>query len=130
MSLIKEEIKIGNYFIYNNDGFSMPIEWDKSHWLKLCECVIDIENIIPIRISQNQLQKLGFTKSDWTVGGYCHWYKGCDDIWSIRKNENGNWQMCVVTGINTTFCFDPILQYVHQLQNLYFSLTDKELTYK
>ena len=49
---------------------------------------------------------------------------------NMEKNENGNWQMCIVTGLNTVFCFEPILQYVHQLQNLYYSLTDSQLIYK
>jgi predicted MPP superfamily phosphohydrolase len=127
--LTKEEIKIGNYFIYSRRGVSLRKQWAENDWYRLSECIVDIEDFIPIRISQNILNDFGF-KKQLTIGGYDYWYAGVDEMWSIRKNENSNWQMCIVTGLNTVFCFEPILQYVHQLQNLYHSLTDKQLIYK
>ena len=127
--ITKDEIKLGNYLIYSRDGVSVRMQWSENDWYRLSECILSIEDFIPMRLTQNQLKELGF-KKQLTIGGYDYWYSGVDEMWSIRKNENGNWQMCIVTGLNKVFCFDPILQYVHQLQNLYQSLTDKQLYYK
>jgi hypothetical protein len=127
--LTKEEIKLGNYFIYNNDGFSTRIEWAENDWLKLIECVINIEDVIPLRINQQQLEKLGYRKIKWLIGGVEYFTEDDYSNFVIRKNQNGNWQMCAVQG-DEIFAFPPILQCVHQLQNLYYSLTDKQLIYK
>lgn len=129
MQLLKEEIKIGNYFKYIRDGIIQNITWEEYNWYQLRECIIDIEEIMPIIISTFQLEKLGYRKINRLISGYEYWVENDYSNFAIRKNANGNWQMCAVQGINI-FAFDPILQYVHQLQNLHYSLTDRELKYK
>jgi hypothetical protein len=71
----------------------------------------------PIPITEEWLLKFGFKKSDHDSGGY-KWHNGMFYILELAKDA---------------FYCDYILifsiHYIHQLQNLYLSLTQKELTY-
>ena len=100
------ELRIGNWFIEKDEV--KQFDGDFYHLLG-CD---------PIPLSQNWLEKLGFEYSEFEDlyqkdgfdvdiedGVYCHFY----------LNEYGDWYKDI--------------DYVHQLQNLYFALTGEELTY-
>ncbi len=76
----------------------------------------NLEKYEPIRITEECLFKFGFEKSDHDSGGY-KWYKGMFYILELAKDAF----YCDYTLI---FRVD----HIHQLQNLYFALTGKELT--
>ncbi|OYY99535.1 MAG: hypothetical protein B7Y37_13675 [Sphingobacteriia bacterium 28-36-52] len=71
----------------------------------------------PIRLTTEILEKCGFEKATDEFGGYLSpLYKGG----RIRIDDN--------TWYNG--CFDTEIKHLHQLQNLYFALTNTELTFK
>jgi len=101
------ELRIGNWFIEKDEV--KQFDGDFYHLLG-CD---------PIPLNTNWLLKLGFEYNDniglYQNGGfdvdiedgvYCHFY----------LNEYGDWYKDI--------------EYVHQLQNLYFALTGEELTIK
>jgi hypothetical protein len=105
------ELRIGNY-VFDNLGGMLKI--------KGIDIDSDLSNLEPILITEDRLIKLGFEKQmAWTfkihISGnrYLIYYLG-EKGWTIGNKQYSD--------------FD--CQYVHQLQNIYFALTNKELTYK
>ena len=70
--------------------------------------------------------KFGFEKHKCGIGGADMW-QGMD-AWSIN---NSGWLLrgSPDDGLKLVGYFNSDIQYVHQLQNLYFALTGEELTY-
>ena len=125
------ELRIGNlvYFlgnIHEIEGLSKRLRPDVGHFL-----LSNIEHaqkgfhLKPIPLTEEWLVKFGFVDMDnegtqWSMNGpdcdFCLWtyIKGSNYTYNF---ENYQWQI------------NPIkVKYVHQLQNLYFSLTGDELT--
>ena len=75
----------------------------------------------PIRLSFLMLEMLGFKPEndtfDWTLGYH---FETNSNFTLISRNDT----FYYIDAINTE------IKYVHQLQNLYFALTEKELTFK
>lgn len=85
------------------------------------EAIMDIEEGLdiaePIPLTEEWLVKLGF------------WH---DDYYNSAKRFVSKSPIILIEGNGYyTLCHYPIckIQYVHQLQNLYFALTGEELTY-
>ena len=107
------ELRIGNYIKYQ-DNLNFIVELEDFSDLYLGED--DIEDYHPILITQQRLIDLGFED----IGTYE--YQINDDL--IMENEytdKGSWN----------FFYDNIhlteIKHIHQLQNLYFAITGKEL---
>ena len=103
-----EELMIGNYIIQiinNSTERIIGVSWQEIKW------IIDSNNIYkPIPITEEILEKLGFENSvNYVIKGMI-----------IFKCDNDF--ICSKTGIS--------IKSVHQLQNLYFALTQKHLTFK
>lgn len=84
--------------------------------------VVKLEEIEPIPLTELWLFKFGFLNSQ-TVDAYSN---GVIEI-SLRYSPtlyDGNFND------DSTKVFNPDIQFVHQLQNLYFALTGKELKLK
>ena len=81
---------------------------------------VEYEKIQPIPLTEEILLKFGFEKQH-NEDDFDYWFKKgfCDDI--LWEHSEG-------------FChslnYGGDIKYVHQLQNLYFSLTGEELTFK
>ena len=117
-------LRIGNYIEYNGE----IIKLDGS---LLC-CYIQNELDYPfneVPLTEEWLLKFGFNKE------YQKGYIGIDvynsDFVLTEPLKMGEWQT------NYTFQFETgsvrkfkEIEYVHQLQNLYFALTGEELTFK
>lgn len=110
-----KELRIGNYVLEKgrlvriHDGFGI----DHAH------------NFEPIPLTPEWLERLGFNDmadngEQWAVNGanddFCLLFTGNEFVYEF---ENYQWQ------INNL-----VVEYVHQLQNLYFALTGKELELK
>ena len=134
------ELRIGNYVYYGHTTHIVSgIHGNKvySWWVKDGEPVIEYEakdisgtqvenpyiDVIsqyePIPLTEEWLEKFGFDIKD---KDRLDWVKGAFNL--ERSNEDNN-----------KFCFEVYshyipLDYVHQLQNLYFALTREELTIK
>lgn len=98
-----KELRIGNY-VYQDGEFIQGITC-----LSIYKFDMGNINLEPIELTKDWLIKFGYTKEDsnfWFIGHIVWEYD--DGIFICNKN-----------GIT--------LKYVHQLQNLYFALTGKEL---
>jgi hypothetical protein len=113
-----EELRIGNYFI----GFdNMLTQWDL-HCFKLVYEGIDIGEIVrdKIPLTEEWLLRFGFDKHPYSFG--------CE-LFHLTEWDKYPLNWCVAFNKNNAIIVHK-LKYVHQLQNLYFALTNEELTLK
>lgn len=120
-----KELRIGNFVSTSIDGTAIYlVEEIKMHVLFLSNqrLITDIgevqyHNIHPIPLTEEWLLKFGFVKvRDYPVfrlNGLQIEFNGFDSEWGAGLLDK-----------------KTIIKYVHQLQNLYFALTGKELTIK
>lgn len=106
------ELRIGNYVMYSS--------LIKVNSYKITECEEYPTRFEPIPLTEEWLLKLGFEKAD-------EIYFIEFDVYSmtIKEYEKGKY----ILNPETHFNYVDI-EYVHQLQNLYFALTNLELTFK
>lgn len=110
----KEELRIGNYvrldgfikIIGIRDNETLVIEGDR---------FIELVALKPIKLSANLIRNLGFKKKD--------------DEFFLKKSR---YNLLKTKSFNGYLFRDGVrvlveLNYVHELQNLYFALTNKEL---
>ena len=117
------ELRIGNYVKapkgarYNNDVIQFGIH----EFLKIAECVYDIEDFEPIPLTEEWLLKFGLTRIECNQGEYYPY----TDINIVKVDEYYRLEVG-----SDEYVIGYKIKYVHQLQNLYFALTNKELTVK
>ena len=123
-----EELRIGNIHkhdglpILNVDGFGKS-EYETITAYGIFQVAEGNMTFEPIPLTEKWLEKFGLKLSHWMDEyeyDFCmgELFKGDKDIWKFEVNGN----------------FDTIgiaeIKYVHQLQNLYFALTNSELKVK
>lgn len=120
----KKELRIGNSVMYDNRIFQISAITDEFPLLNTPEFgigVVDWNNLHPIPITEEALVKMGFEKrgNDWHIGFnpithdwlfYIVWLDGYES--PFYKNGHHH------------------IKYIHQLCNLYHSLTQTELTHE
>ena len=136
------ELRIGNYVQSDGDivainGFSPLFHLERCNTDEGCNLLIDIINndgtinlgweceikdANPIPITDEWLLKLGFTKPN---DCWYHFIDFNDDFDSFKISFSDDLKTYFLVGY-----LSKHIQYVHQLQNLYFALTGKELTLK
>lgn len=116
------EIRVNNYYNridsinHSKLGFC---KWDSSDWYRIGECIDYLENYEPIHLTEEILLKCGFDRIcnnfeyDWLL---IHTHLSTGEF-HFLLNESKSGKLKVTN-----------LKYVHQLQNLYFALTNEELT--
>jgi len=123
----ENEIKIGNWFEHNenwcyrrdddsNDDKPFKFQWNSSDWYKLGDCLIFLEDIKPIPLTEQWLRDFGF----FVDGSKAH----------IVYNESGN--IYNLNRIGDTFHSSYLateIPFVHILQNHFFFNIGEELTY-
>ena len=138
MAVIKSsELRIGNYVLMrfpyaskdyivsiltiSNEGLSYPqdkcdliVNIDTPNFALYGPQKINLQHLSPIPISEELLQKIGFTED--LVFPKAPYY-------SLLKKPNNKFFLV----INRQFVTDIQLKSVHQLQNLYYALHEKEL---
>ena len=140
------ELRIGNFVksgkgIYKVAGIHIPNEF---RCQSLDGFIIDVPCLYqPIPINEEWLLKFGFEKgaNDWYGIIYntdwSHDELNCDEIMKIDYNVKSQ-RLAIYDNIEESDMVNilsyPIytanqIKYVHQLQNLYFALTQKELEY-
>lgn len=124
-----QELRIGNWFIGYN---GKPFQWSLEHFelLTLEKNRPDIDEIIksPIQLTEEILLKCGFSDKDYKQG-----YTGIDyesgamtfDFVLNKPGVMGNWNKCHTFSL-PDYRFVNI-DYLHQLQNLFFDLTGEKL---
>lgn len=127
------ELRIGNYVYYQiNDKNDERKQWNEVTRIY----PIDYQNFdkyyLPIELTESWLYELGFNNKLDTKYNQKLWFiDNLDFEFRLRKSVNEYYNL---------FMFDMYFQkespvkynisYVHQLQNLYFALTEKELEIK
>lgn len=112
------ELRIGNYHLYRiRDKFDERKEWDEVYTIDAQDLVLlskyENKDYKPVPLTEEWLLNFGFVKTS------LHYFKYNSIIITIEDN-----------GFQCLLGFQCVnLKYVHQLQNLYFALTDQELTY-
>jgi hypothetical protein len=117
------ELRIGNLISYTiEDDLD-----ERKKWSEVSEIdAVDIlhltkfkdKNYKPIPLTEEWLLKFGFVKQrhEYIKGDYCLTLITDTTSWLLAENTN------------VFFYIGTNLDYVHQLQNLYFALTGQELT--
>ncbi len=142
-----KQIMIGNWFEHNaNWCFRSPAEikpflfqWEDRDWYALSECTLNLEDCSPIPLSPELLLKCGFDERKWDNGkssGQEYTKSIGDDGFKFSFEWGFSASAWCDFKIIGNGCYDEtgeksineICKYLHQLQNLYHSLTGEELT--
>jgi hypothetical protein len=127
-----QDLRVNNY--YNSVKWNQPVRCELSDFRELyirCEgAEIDSEIIAeyfePILLTEEWLLKFGFEKDE-------------DHIWIFPTNTSLRlwgfaWNVQQfsfnVKGVGWDEIITPSIKHIHQLQNLHYALTNKELTIK
>lgn len=119
-----KELRIGNYVYkeYHNYNDEKELEIDSEiHVIDELHNT-NYETIKPIPLTEEWLLKFGFEKKQ-TVKGCTYYFEKVFRITIIDKND-------LYINVFNSFGISNNNYHVHQLQNLYFSLTGKELICK
>ena len=114
------ELRIGNWVMYDNRLFQIEAISRSLPCLNTDEFgigVVDWNNINPIPLTPEILEKCGFDRNcilKIYQGVNIEWSYG-KEVWLTKEGE-------VIYEFENT-------QHLHQLQNLYFALTNEELNY-
>jgi hypothetical protein len=114
-----QELRIGN-ITFDADGNVQVIDAIEILAIRQCEAASHpVEFIKPIPLTEDWLKRMGFKS---TSEGY--WSDGNLEVGYTTTDENMQYEYLSVNGLTEM----THLKYVHQLQNLFFSLCGKELT--
>ena len=108
----ENELRIGNY-VYPD---KTSIEYIKV----IAQDLLNTKFLEPILLTEEWLLKFGFEDNEYTF-----------DLIANKKKLSFTWSSRIVsTGYRKGLSMKKYrhIEYVHQLQNLYFALTNKELT--
>lgn len=124
------ELRIGNWVHHskewssiNNGPFDTPgfdFQWEERHWYMIGECTLSPDIVDPIPITSEWLVRFGFTNES-------AWFFRNDKMvieTFLSKNE---WAARIRTSEESSTYLCQI-KYIHQLQNLFYYITNTELT--
>lgn len=122
------EFRIGNYLISKRDDAVLFV--DEINQSDIVTIVLDRSKYPlpmgweaePIELTDEWLEKLGFEKKWESNGAYYIWEKPGVEFGIYLNKHSEYWFEDYSSGLE--------IKYVHQLQNLYFALTEGELTLK
>ena len=109
-----DELMLGNYFLDLNNEIDevYDIYFDTDEGVRFINNW-NISVIKPVLLTERWLIKFGFKKIDKDINGYYVWM--IEHITVFEQNKGYDYND------------STNIKYVHQLQNLYFALTGKEL---
>lgn len=124
--MLKEnELRIGNLFLADGkveevenicNGYINPFTYEGIEW--------NMSKQEPLALTEEWLLKFGFKKGERQSSGYYGYLNGVIEL-------DNDFNLGLYDGRmddHETKSFYPPIEYVHQLQNLYFALTGEELT--
>lgn len=120
-----EELRIGNWVCWPKEKQPNEVQWAHGHWLGVFQNNYPFPE--PLPLTEEWLMKFGFKKQeDGDDVDDVHWYEiTTNGITLVQGDKKGYLDVFLLDheeGVR--------VQYVHQLQNLYFALTGEELTVK
>lgn len=104
-----EELRVGNFLRDDNEPDITFIEVDLNLFSALDLGLYSIDDLRPIPLTEQWLERFGFKREN------NQFFKGPYAIW--RPPFYKNWNFEDITSV----------EYVHQLQNLYYALNGEEL---
>lgn len=120
----ENEIRIGNWFIHNGNWShrndyeelknSFYFQWENNDWYALGECTFSFDDFEPIPLTTEILEKVGFVNDELIING--------NDNSVISRNKDNTFSLWVEGYYGFGKC-----KYLHQIQNLVYSLTGREL---
>lgn len=115
------ELRIGNYLQFGNDLIDkvLTICFDRREGF-LINGQVPVELIEPIPLTTEILAKCGF---EWDI----YWQGITDGNWVLTEGEKG-YKIAYGKRRHDTILWG--IQWLHQFQNLYYSLTGTELNYR
>lgn len=136
-----QELRLGNLVYFTDIPFKVK---EISNSFITCDrgrgdCDFSINNLKPIPLTAEWLERFGFEKWTWCNDAafiplffgdsmYCRFY---NDMWHIKRMKVERDSKGVYGKTQSKYILPKgNIKYVHQLQNLYFSLCSKELKYK
>jgi hypothetical protein len=131
------ELRAGNWVnhsgVWSHRDFnqSTDFQWDFSDWYALGECTMSLDDVNPIPLTEEWLLKFGFSDKEYKNGFIGIDFIGGNMIMDFALTKpliKGEWQTCYVYELSD-YRFVKV-NYLHQLQNLFFALTNQELTIK
>lgn len=127
--IASNELRIGNWVQYD-DGTKLRVRSIEQNKIGLegFPQAVDNSVLFPIKLTGEILEKCGFKKEDGPFGQYEYTLKfGYDGILGYRKGFcEPYWY--IANNSDDFYETQLVVQYVHQLQTLYFALTQKELS--
>lgn len=136
-NLIRDHENIVVIESLNDQGvnlFSQIIDTEEEDGIEVCILPsITYDELTPIEITTKRLIQLGFvqiSKKIWKIGD-----RNTNEIY-VRPHESGGWYWGIYDRIDDHYeeieyraelYEGVILKYIHQIQNHYFALTEKEL---
>lgn len=114
-----KDFRIGNYVSTTEDkSFAIQNGWELDEGRELH----------PVKLTEEWLEKFGFEMHpDWNSKATNESTSFLDlGTLNISRNRMGGLSLCDKNGVST----GAPIEFVHQLQNLYFALTGEELEYK
>lgn len=131
----KKELRLGNYVMYEQTTHvvtAISRTLVETHWHGGTENYFHLtDELDPIPLTEEVLLKCGFSDKDYKQG-----YIGIDyesgamtfDFVLNKPGVIGNWNKCYTFSLPEHRFVN--IDYLHQLQNLYFDLTGEELEVK
>lgn len=119
-----EELRIGNW-VCNQDGTMKNIPIGEPFKIQTGQDISWGNLYAPIPLTEEWLVKFGF-EIKWVQ---CGWEAKLGDFYLWKGSSWNYWNYATVDDrCENTNEVDVILNFVHQLQNLYYALTGEELT--
>lgn len=134
----EQDLMVGNWFHHKAEWSTLQgyenleefdFEWTVDNWYQVGECLLSLEVVDGILLTEEWLIKFGFSSHDRNTTD-CDWTIADPNNPVMRLNK---FQLLQPDYDEAIFFFEMsiiwhiLLQYVHELQNLYYSLTKTEL---
>lgn len=137
-----KEVRVGNLFFDENDELKTLsctnrvgdfVVEEETHWMGFIIIKNDLAK--PIPLTEQWLERFGFKKEMYGAKSETNlelWIESWKIHYGTYRNGEKYFKLVADGGYDDSGELDllPICKYVHQLQNLYFALTGKELTLK
>ena len=122
-----EELRIGNLLMWEDPSLEIIsvteiLKRENYYSISFTGGCAQLDEFIPIPLTEEWLNKFGFKK---TTSGY--WSNGKLEIGYTTTDEWFEYEYLSVSKDNIASTEMAELKYVHELQNLYFALTGKQL---
>lgn len=120
------EVRIGNVIMWEGD----PTKLSALHIYTMFDAQDEAEEGSPILLTREVLFKAGFEMPKYTVNSNYTTYQLIGHSFMVAEKEGTYWYLNYVDEDDHYSTYWPELKTLHQLQNLYYALHEKEIDIK